>query len=242
MEAGIPFPTTSITFGIALFREIAHHDPQVKRKKAAFKTTLAHCEHLYFTGVGGARVHAKLLQPRKKALGSALLHFHGYTMDSGDWTRYLGYAAAGFTVVAMDCRGQGGLSTDSLSVTGTTLHGHLIRGLDDAMSGSPEKLYYRNVFLDTVLLARIVTELPDIDPEKILASGWSQGGGLTLACAALEPRIKQIAPVYPYLCDYQRVWEMDQCEHAYTDLKEYFRHHDPTHKREKRSIHNPGVH
>ena len=97
----------------------------------------------------------------------------------------------------------------------------------------PEKLYYRNVFLDTVLLARIVMELPDIDPEKISATGWSQGGGLTLACAALEPRIKRIAPVYPYLCDYQRVWEMDSGEHAYNDLREYFRHHDPTHVREK---------
>ena len=46
--------------------------------------------------------------------------FHGYRGNSGDlprlfwgWTDKLGYAAAGFTVAAMDCRGQGGLSEDS---------------------------------------------------------------------------------------------------------------------------------
>jgi cephalosporin-C deacetylase len=64
------------------------------------------------------------------------------------------------------------------------------------------------------------------------AAGGSQGGGLTLACAALEPRIKRAAPVFPFLSDYQRVWEMDLAENAYLELKDYFRRYDPQHKRE----------
>ena len=62
--------------------------------------------------------------------------------------------------------------------------------------------------------------------------GASQGGALTLACAALEPRLKRIAPVYPFLCDYQRVWEMDQAKSAYEELSLYFRAFDPRHERE----------
>jgi len=55
---------------------------------------------------------------------------------------------------------------------------------------------------------------------------------LTIACAALEPRIKLIAPFYPFLSDYIRVWEMDQAKDAYKELQEYFRHSDPMHKLE----------
>ena len=62
---------------------------------------------------------------------------------------------------------------------------------------------------------------------------WSQGGGLTLACAALEPRVARIAPVYPFLCDYQRVWEMDlAANNAYDELRSWFRRFDPRHERE----------
>ena len=62
--------------------------------------------------------------------------------------------------------------------------------------------------------------------------GGSQGGGLTLACAALEPRIKLLAPVFPFLSDYRRVWEMDLAKDAYEELRLYFRSFDPTHERE----------
>ncbi len=54
-------------------------------------------------------------------------------------------------------------------------------------------------------------------PPRFPASArWAlrTGGALTIACAALEPRIKRAAPVFPFLCDYQRVWEMDQAKDA----------------------------
>lgn len=74
--------------------------------------------------------------------------------------------------------------------------------------------------------------MDDIDENNVYAVGGSQGGGLTLACAALEPRISKLASVYPFLSDYKRVWEMDLGEHAYVELKQYFRLFDPTHQRE----------
>jgi cephalosporin-C deacetylase len=155
--------------------------------------------------------------------------FHGYSGNSGDWVSKLGYVAQGLTVAALDCRGQGGLSEDKGSVTGWTLRGHIIRGLDDA----PEKLLFRQIFLDTAQLARIVMEMPGVDENRVGATGASQGGGLTLACAALEPRIKRAAPVFPFLCDYLRVWEIDQDQNAYAELREYFRRFDPRHERKE---------
>jgi len=195
-------------------------DPRVEIIPAAFQTPLAECFDLYFTGVRGARIHAKYIRPKSApAPHPALLQFHGYSGNSGDWTDKLSYAALGFSVVSMDTRGQGGGSEDSGGVKGNTLHGHIIRGLDDA---DADNLLFRHIYLD----------LPEVDESRVAATGWSQGGGLTIACAALEPRICKAIPVYPFLSDYKRVWDMDLAKDAYDELRTYFRLFDPQHERE----------
>ena len=205
-------------------------DPQVELKEAAFTAPGTQCYDMYFTGVNGARVYAKCLKPTKSSgKMPAVLHFHGYTSSSSDWTSYLPYVLAGFSVFALDCRGQGGKSEDVGGVVGNTHHGHIVRGLDE---DDPQKLLFRDIFLDTAELAKIVMEMDDIDETRVGAMGGSQGGALTIACSALEPRICRAAPQYPFLCDYKRVWEMDLAEGAYGELKEYFRHFDPRHERE----------
>lgn len=205
-------------------------DTDIEIVEADFQTEFARCSHLYFTGIGGARVHAKLLQPTAASQPhGAVLMFHGYSGSSGDWLDKLGYAAAGYTVAALDCRGQGGLSDDAGQTPGWTLRGHIVRGLE----GTPEQLAFRQIFLDTAMLARIVMDMPDVDADRVGATGGSQGGALTLACAALEPRVCRVAPVFPFLCDYQRVWELDQAKDAYAELQEFFRKFDPLHEREQ---------
>lgn len=205
-------------------------DPQIQiTADEDFQVPFATCSHLFYRGVGGACVHAKLLKPKHAPEPHpAVLMFHGYGGFSGDWNEKLNYVAAGFTVATLDCRGQGGLSEDIGGVKGTTMRGQIIRGLED----SPEKLLFRSIFLDTAQLAKIVMDMPDVDETRVGAMGGSQGGGLSLACAALEPRIHRVAPMYPFLCDYQRVWEMEQAKEAYFELKDYFRHRDPRHENE----------
>lgn len=225
-----PCPSDFDTYWDKGLAEMQALDPQIEIVPADFQTPFAQCNHLYFAGVGGARVHAKLLQPKgSDAPHPAVLMFHGYSGSAGDWVDKLGYVAMGYTVAALDCRGQGGLSEDVGGVKGWTLRGHIVRGLDNA----PEKLYYRQVFLDTAQLAGIVMAMDDVDETRVGATGGSQGGGLTLACAALEPRIKRAAPVFPFLCDYRRVWDLDQDKDAYAELREWFRRFDPQHKREE---------
>lgn len=224
-----PRPKNFDEFWNASLAEMRVQDPHVELVQAEFQTAFAECFHLYFTGVGGARVHAKLLRPRQVATPHpAVLMFHGYSGDSGDWGSKLGYVALGFTVAALDCRGQGGRSEDGGGVPGWTLRGHIIRGLD----GTPDQLLFRQNFLDTAQLAKIVMEMPEVDATRVGATGGSQGGGLTLACASLVPELKLAAPIFPFLCDYQRVWEIELAKDAYAELKEYFRKFDPEHRRE----------
>ena len=224
-----PKPDDFDEFWDSGLKEIHELDSQVDIIPADFQVPFAKCSHLYFTGVGGSKVHAKLLQPiAPKERHPAVLQFHGYSGDSGDWAGKLGLVAMGFTVAALDCRGQGGLSEDMGGVKGTTRNGHIIRGLDDVH----EKMLFRQIFLDTAQLANIIMNMKDVDENRVAAMGGSQGGGLTLACAALEPRIAMATPNFPFLCDYKRVWDMDLAVGAYAELKDYFRKHDPLHKRE----------
>ena len=92
-------------------------DPQVVMKEAKFKCSFADCYDMYFTGVNGARIHAKYLKP-KHITGKipAVLQFHGYYGHCGEWFEKLGFVAAGMAVFAMDVRGQGGISEDEDSV------------------------------------------------------------------------------------------------------------------------------
>lgn len=197
---------------------------------SSFHPSNADCFDLYFIGIGGARIHSQLILP-KKIEGNipAVVMFHGYTGDCGSFSSKLNYTNEGFVVAALDCRGQGGKSEDIIPVKGNTFHGQIIRGLDDP---DPDKLYFRNVFLDCAQLVRIVMSLPYVDGTRVGITGGSQGGGLTLACAALTPDLNRAAPLFPFLCDYRRVWEMDLAVAAYAELKDYFRHFDPRHERE----------
>jgi cephalosporin-C deacetylase len=204
-------------------------DPQLV-PSTFLRAANAECFDLWFNGVRGAAIHAKFLRPKGlSGRAPAVIQFHGYSGNCGDWVDKLAYVSQGYVYAALDCRGQGGSSEDSGGVKGNTLRGHIIRGLGD----DPDNLLFRHVFLDCAQLARIVLAMPEVDAGRVSAFGGSQGGALTVACAALEPRIRRAAPVYPFLSDYLRVWEMDQAKDAYQEITDYFRLFDPRHERKE---------
>lgn len=225
-----PRPADFDAYWDGALAEMRSVDPKVELVPADFRSPIADCFHLYYTGVGGARIHAKFLRPKKaKGKCPAIVQFHGYSGNCGDWHDKLLYPASGFYFAALDCRGQGGLSEDNTAVLGNTKEGMIIRGLDDP---DPKKMYYRAVFMDCVQLANIMMDMEGVDEARVGTVGGSQGGALSLACSALEPRINRAAAAFPFLSDYKRVWEMDMAERAYRELRWYFRIFDPNHERE----------
>lgn len=202
-------------------------DAKTELIPAGFKTPFADCFEYYFTGVGDARIHGRMVRPKESENTPLALHFHGLGQQVPEWCAYLGLVAAGFTVVAMDCRGQRGLSEETGRRSGSTQENSFFtRGLIDGA----KNLYYRNVYLDCAQIAELAMNFDWIDRSKVGVWGGSQGGGLTLVCAGLVKGLNRIAPVFPYLCDYRRVWEMDLAVNAYQDIKNWLRIYDPRHE------------
>lgn len=227
-EGMSPKPNDFESYWEAALEEMKAVDPKIELIEADFQVPFATCYHMYFTGVKGARLYAKVVKPKKfEGKMPAVVKFHGYTGRSDDWADLIKYAALGFMVANLDCRGQGGLSEDVGGVNGPTLFGHIIKGV----YGGKDQLLYRNIFLDTAQLAGIVMAMDEVDETKVVALGGSQGGALTLACASLEPRIALALSVYPFLSDYQRVWSMDLAIQAYDGIRDYLRRFDPLHEK-----------
>lgn len=179
---------------------------------------------LWFRGMGGAEIYAKYLLPVSPRPVPLVLQFHGYPGASRSWLEQSSFAGMGFALLAMDCPGQGGLGEDLGGYAGTTVSGHLVAGLD----GPPERMYYVRLYQNICIMCRIARELQGIDQERIYINGASQGGALGIACAALNPGLAAKAAIlYPFLSDFQKVWELGADVIAYEGLRYYSRWFDP---------------
>ena len=222
-----PKPADFDEFWDASLAELATIEPEAKFTPYDLPSNVAEFYELRFKSTKGAKLYAKFIKP-KNLVGKApaVLFFHGLSTASSPWLDFVKYAAQGYVVAALDSRGQGGFSEDVGGVPGTTFSTPFMRGFD----GDPSDLLCRDLFLDTAQLAKVVMGLDFVDETRVAVTGGSQGGGLAYACASLVPEIKLCAPIYPYLSDYQRVWEMDLTKNAYDGIRYYLRSYDPTHE------------
>ncbi len=106
----------------------------------------------------------------------------------------LGWVSSGYAYLFMDTRGQGsawgtGGGTPDPHGTGPSFSGFMTRGID-----SPDEYYYRRVYTDAVRAIDAVRTFDRVDPDRVVVCGGSQGGGITLAAAALAEGVVAALP------------------------------------------------
>jgi len=68
---------------------------------------------------------------------------------------------------------------------------------------SPEDAYYRAGYMDIIRMIDYVITRSDIDPGRIALVSTSQGGGIALAVAAIDSRVKAVVAHVPFLCNFR---------------------------------------
>ena len=138
---------------------------------------------------GGVRVRGWLQVPKGEGPFPALLRVPGYTMNMQPVAD-----TGGAIVLSFNIRGHGDSTQD---VPGRPKD-FWVRGLD-----AKETYYYRGAYLDCVRAVDYLCSRDDVDQERIVVWGASQGGGLAFATAALDGRVDLCISDIPWLCDWE---------------------------------------
>lgn len=197
--------------------------------KVEFKNTKGRYYNLSFKSIDGEIIEAKYICPSTKEKSPIVLEFHDYKESSNGWHNLTRYLGIGYSVLAMDCRGQGGKTSDSYKGMGPTVQGHLIQGIDDLT----QNMYYCKVYLDAYILSKIAGELESTDSEKLITFGKGQGAALAAFVARFNKKIKKCSMQYPFLSDFRRVSNMGYDVDFYEGIRYYFRWFDPLHINEE---------
>ncbi len=178
-----------------------------------------------FAGFAGSPVRAWLHLPEGgRAPLPAVVEYLGYGGGRGLAHERILWAAAGYAHFVMDTRGQGSSwavgETPDPDATGAPSHpGFMTQGILD-----PRTYYYRRVFADAVRAVEAARAHPAIDAGRIAVTGGSQGGGISIAVAALVPDIAATMPDVPFLCDFPRAITVADSD-PYGEIVRYLKLH-----------------
>jgi len=159
----------------------------------------AECYAVRFDGYKGGRIAGWYVRPRGNGRCPGICVYHGYSGRAPRPLDVMHFVAAGFCVLTMDTRGQNGQSQDAALYPDGHYMGWMTQGIRD-----PKTYYYRYVYADAVRALELLAGREEVDESRLAITGVSQGGGITLAVAALSPRPVLALPDVPFLCDYRR--------------------------------------
>jgi cephalosporin-C deacetylase len=179
-----------------------------------------------FAGYNGQPIKGWLILPRQRSAPlPCVVEYIGYGGGRGFPIDWLMWASAGFAHLVMDTRGQGSTwrkgDTPDPEPEGGNAHfpGFMTRGIL-----SPHAYYYRRVFTDAVRAVEAARSHPGVNGDRVAVTGGSQGGGIALAVAGLEPTVKVCLPDVPFLCHYRRATELVDTS-PYFEITRYCRTH-----------------
>ena len=173
---------------------------------AAFECGLqtVQCMDLTFAGYEDSDVKAWVIRP--VGISESLpvvVEYLGYGGGRSHPVEFLAYASAGFVHVVLDTRGQGSTTrpgdTPDAYGSGPSAPGFLTKGLPDR-----DSYYYRRLYVDAYRAVDVAKALPGIDASRVVVTGRSQGGALSLVAAGLRSDVALAVPHVPFLCAFQR--------------------------------------
>lgn len=220
-----PEPAAFDEFWTTTLAEARSHDLDLRVEEVPTGLRLVRTYDVTFAGFGGHPVKAWLTRPAgETAVRATVVEYNGYGGGRGLPHERLAWANAGYAHLFMDTRGQGstwgaGGHTPDPVGSGPAGPGVMTRGVED-----PRDHYYRRLFTDGVRAVDAARALPGLDPERVVVTGTSQGGGICLAVAGLVDGLLAVMPDVPFLCDFRRAVEITDRD-PYGEITRYLAVH-----------------
>jgi cephalosporin-C deacetylase len=221
----LPMPDDLDAFWATTLAEARAHELAVTFAPEDNGLTVIETVDVAFAGYGGAPIRAWLHLPvHRDGPLPAVVEYIGYGGGRGLAHQQVLWAAAGYAHLVMDTRGQGSTwgvgETADPGASGEPAHpGYLTQGIL-----APTTYYYRRLVTDAVRAVEAVRSHPDVDPARVIVTGGSQGGGLTLAVASLVPDLLAAMADVPFLCDFPRAIAVAD-RAPYTEISAYLKVH-----------------
>ena len=223
----LPEPEDLEAFWRATLEGVAGHDLAASFTPVDSGLVAVESFDVSFAGFGGHPVRAWLHLPAPRLRDGrplpAVVQYQGYNGGRGLSHEHVFWALAGYAHLVVDTRGQG--SGWAVGGTGDPVGsapaqpGFLTRGIED-----PHEYYYRRVYADAVRALELLRSHPLVDAGRVCATGASQGGGISIAVAALTDGLAAVMPDVPFLCDFPRASRIAQGD-PYGELVRYLKAH-----------------
>lgn len=176
--------------------EVNGDDFQYERRERPTLLNGAEAYDVTFTGFAGTTIHGLFVKPAHAGGPMpCLINYPGYTGFKPDPEQFAKWIAMGIAVFAVDARGQGGATGNTLGSSHGMVKGWITEGILDR-----DRCYYKALAFDNLRAVRWAFNQPDIDAERIGVTGGSQGGGSALLAAAFSPKLRLVAADIPNLC------------------------------------------
>lgn len=195
----VEIPEDLESFWEGTLAELAEVPYDVELLEAGPRLRGVSCSRVSFSSLGGARMRGWYLRPREGDSFPGTVAYHGYGGRGERPLELYTLAAQGVAVLSVDCRGQCGEVGDAPADSYGHARGWLTQGIR-----SPATYYYRSVYADAVRALDVLCSLPEVDESRVAVTGPSQGGGLSLAVAALTNRPAFVWADIPFMCHLER--------------------------------------
>ncbi len=151
-----------------------------------------------FTSLHDVRVHGWLTLPvgREKPV-AGLAFFPGY--GTGQIRPAVDYSRRGYATISIQVRGYG-MDQESYPEDN--------RNYMTIDCERPETYIYREIVSHCLRAVQLLGQRAEVDPKRIGVIGGSQGGGLSLLVAGLNPDVAAVLANVPFLTDFGRSMSM----------------------------------
>lgn len=197
IQPTVSMPTDFEAFWEAGKSELAKIPMEAKMTHVPERSTdLVDVYHVNFRNFGNSRIYGMLTVPKGEGKYPAILQVPGAGIRpyAGDVNK----AARGAIVLQI---GIHGIPVDMAQEVYTSLAAGALSGYPMFNIQDKDLYYYKRVYLGCVRAVDFLVSLPQYDGQNLGIQGGSQGGALSIITAALDPRIKYLAAMYPALSD-----------------------------------------